>query len=202
MIDSKHNNSTKKRMTDPTFNKAKSTRTSQTGAIKNYLGAEVDIVMVWALFQSTIFSSTELVCCKNRNRVDFDYLRENAIQVAKELQSLKNAQEYDNEASITNIELGRKAAVATLDVVFRKRFLAIQRQTDKSLWKTSVAKDGRKTSKKSRNMAAASKKVSTDPQSRPHVVQVFHLNRNDNSNGEVDERGSAKSTTSFWAFYL
>jgi hypothetical protein len=129
----------------------------------------------------------------------FDYLRENAIQIARELQSLKNARDYDAETNITTIDQRRKLAVSTLDVVFRKRFLAIQKNAGQASPRETTINmnvNGTTASRKANFRTLDSRQgVSKQPMERPSVVEVFHIGRDDPSNGS--ERGSMKSTTSF-----
>ena len=149
----------------------------------------------------TVFS-TELSCSRNKKRVGFDYLRENAIQIARELQSLKNAKEFDAETSVSTIyiEEGRKAAISTLDIIFRKRFLAIQKnvgQQPTNGVSIPVAIHETLNARKLNVRTLDSRKgISQDPMEKPHIAQVFHIGRNDSFEGR-DDSTSYKSTTSF-----
>ncbi|GAV06231.1 hypothetical protein RvY_16252 [Ramazzottius varieornatus] len=153
----------------------------------------------WGTF-SNLLAGTELSCCRNKKRVGFDYLRENAIQVARELQSLKNAKDFDAETSASTMDLGRKAAVSTLDIIFRKRFLAIQRNAEQQPATTVAMPMSIHETLNARKLNVRTldsrRGISQDPMEKPHAAQVFHIGRNDSFEGR-DDSTSYRSTTSF-----
>ncbi|OQV22974.1 hypothetical protein BV898_03025 [Hypsibius exemplaris] len=154
----------------------------------------------WGTF-SHLLASTQLSCCRSKRNMGFDYLREHAVQIARELQSLKNARDYDTETNITTIDQRRKHAVSTLDIVFRKRFLAIQKSTVQGApgeapvnMNVNGVTAGRKINVSNRTLDSRTGS-SKQTLERPSAVEVFHIGRNDPMRSS--EHGSMKSTTSF-----
>ncbi len=137
------------------------------------------------------------------------------MQIARELQSLKHARDFhdpDNNSATTTLDLVQrhKPGVSTLDIVFRKRFLAMQKNSngqqplpqptgevtvDMNMnGPTPVRKPA--LLNRTLDLRAAGGGVNARQPERHQTVEVFHLGRN-NDHLEGSERGSMKSTTSF-----
>ncbi|XP_055338625.1 chitin synthase chs-2-like [Paramacrobiotus metropolitanus] len=156
----------------------------------------------WGTF-SHLLASTSLTCCSGKKRIGFEYLRDNAVQIARELQSLKNTRDFEGDHHVISMDPRRKGTVSTLDVVFRKRFAAIQKTSGAAAepgtavttlrGAPSTTRINHRFSKRTLDSKRGSFRETGE---RPHVIQVFQIARNDPM-PEGDTASTAQSTTSF-----